>query len=62
MASVFYGINRGENSFNVATGSSTQSKDFEIQVDLTNSPTKLELRSAIVNLLAYVDRENWTGA
>jgi hypothetical protein len=62
MASVFYGINRGETTFQVATGASTQSKDFEIQVNLTNNPTKLELRTAITNLLGFIDRENYTGA
>jgi hypothetical protein len=62
MASVFYGINRGEGDTSVATGASTQSKDFEIQVDLTNTPTKLELRNAVLHLLTYIDRNDWTGA
>lgn len=43
MANRFYGLNRGQTEFDVVDASSTQSKDIEVNIDLSKSWEKGEV-------------------
>ena len=59
MASEYYGVNRGTcdslNLNNVAVGTSTQSTDIELRVDLTKSVTILDVYKALDLFRAYLE-------
>jgi hypothetical protein len=59
MASVFWGVNRGQGTYDVVVDSSTQSTDFELEVDLANSPTRDEAIKAVTQILDKVLRGPW---
>lgn len=56
MASRYFGINRGQQQTDIVEGSSTNSKDIELAVDLTKSVTKKELLLAMDLLANYILR------
>jgi hypothetical protein len=60
MASVFFGIKRGENAYQVTRNSSAQAgKDFEFEVDLANSPTRDEAVTAMEKIKDAIMRGPW---
>lgn len=55
MASRYYGLNRGQNEHDIVEGSSTNSVDIELVVDLdSNSPTKEDVLLALEKLENYI--------
>lgn len=44
MAVRYYGVNRGQHQTDVVNGTSTNSTDLELAMDLTKNITKLEAR------------------
>lgn len=47
MANQYYGLNRGQNEFDITQGTSTQSTDVELRFDLSKSLTKSEVLMAL---------------
>ena len=62
MASRYYGINRGQTEFSVAEGSSTNTKDVELVVDLAKNLTKAEVIEKIDEIKNHVLKGNWPPA
>lgn len=63
MASRYYGVPRGgDNKTDVTEAASTNSKDIELVVDLTNSPSREQVLKAIEALKAYILNGNWPPA
>lgn len=63
MASRYYALAVGGHLTDVAEGSSTQSKDVEIAIDLsTNSPTRIQVLNAIETIKNFITQDNWPPA
>lgn len=63
MASRYFAIaKQHSNPENVTEGSSTGSKDVELVVDLTNSPTRAQVLQAVRAIEGYVQKCNWPPA
>lgn len=43
MASVYFGLNRGQTEFQIATSASTNSTDVEVRIDQTKNLTRQEI-------------------
>lgn len=64
MASRYYGVSKGlQQKTSVAEGSSTNSKDVELVIDLsTNSPSKNDVLQAIEAIKEKITEANWPPA
>lgn len=61
MAQAYYGLDRGENEFDVTVGSSsTATTDVEVRVDIASSITKAEVLQALDNIRNAILKGNWT--
>ncbi len=61
MATIYFGINRGENEYTAETNTSSTGKEVEIVFTDTNVPSVQELVVAIENLRNFILRsgKNW---
>lgn len=62
MASRYYALDIGQNEYQVAEGSSTQSKTVEVAVDLADSATRDQVLVALDNIKNYILRDSWPPA
>jgi hypothetical protein len=62
MASRYYGLALGGNAYEVVEGSSSDTTDVEVQVDLANSPTREQVIVALTNIINYMTRDQWPPA
>ena len=60
MANAYYGINQGQSTYQAVVGSSTNSTDVEINVNLANVPAKEDLILALERLTDFIVRTNYT--
>lgn len=60
MATLFYGINNGDNEYQAAVSATTTSKDVEIVINtVANVPSREELLLAIEKLENFIVRQNY---
>lgn len=59
MATVYYGINRGQNEFDVVESGSTNSTDIELAYDTTKSLTKSEILLALEKIANRIVKDNF---
>lgn len=60
MASVFFGIKRGQTTYDVTRDSSAQAgKDFEFEVDLANTPSREDAVLAMEKIQDAIIRGPW---
>lgn len=61
MARQYYGINRGQNEFDIVAGAATSSPgdDLEINYDLTKSWLKSEILLAIDKIKNLIEKDNF---
>jgi hypothetical protein len=62
MASRYYALDIGDNEYEVAEGSSTQSKTVEVAVDLADDATREQVLVALDNIKNYILRDVWPPA
>jgi hypothetical protein len=62
MASRYYALDIGENEYEVAEGSATQSKTVEVAVDLADGATRDQVLVALKNIENYILRDVWPPA
>lgn len=55
----FYGVNKGDNEYEVKVASTTQSKDVEVQVNATNVTDRQSLILAMQILINQIIRSPW---
>lgn len=55
----FYGVNKGDNEYEVTVASTTQSKDVEVQVNATNVTDRQSLILAMQILINQIIRSPW---
>ena len=61
MATIFYGINNGQNEYDAVVAAVTTAKDVEIVVNSTaNIPSREELLLAVEKLENFILRQNYT--
>lgn len=54
MASEYYGLNRGQTEFQIVNGTSTNSTDIEVRVDLTKGFKKSEVLVKLEELADHI--------
>lgn len=54
MASEYYGLNRGQTEFSIVNGTSTNSTDIEVRVDLTKSWKKAEVLQKLEEIKNHI--------
>lgn len=59
MANAFYGVNVGQGTYDVSVASSTQTKDIEINVNLSNVTKREDLLKAVEQLEDAIVRANF---
>lgn len=57
MAAYYYGINKGQSSWDAVAQGTQPTKDVVLIVD--NGLTEVEVKKALDNLLALIQRGNW---
>jgi hypothetical protein len=62
MASRYYALDIGQNEYEVAEDSSTQSKTVEVAVDLADNATRDQVLVALDNIRNYILRDVWPPA
>lgn len=62
MASRYYALDIGENEYEVAEGSTTQSKTVEVAVDLADNATREQVLVTLKNIENYILRDVWPPA
>lgn len=62
MASRYYGLQRGENEFDITESSSTTSKKIELVVDLTGNFDKNDILLALDKFSDYLISHIWPPA
>lgn len=62
MASRYYGINRGQNDFQIVEGSSTNSTNIELVVNLASSPSREDVILALEKFENYLISHIWPPA
>lgn len=60
MANAFYGVNVGQGTYDVTVASSTQTKDVEINVNLSNATSKESVLKALKQLEDAIIRNPYT--
>ena len=60
MATIFYGINNGDNEYQAVVSATTTGKDVEVAINVTaNVPSREELLLAIEKLENFIVRQNY---
>lgn len=62
MADRIYGLDRGDNEFDVSEGSSSPTKDVEVVVDLAVSLEKSEVIQKLDEIKNHIIKGNWPPA
>lgn len=62
MASRYWGINRGQTEFDIVEGSSTNSTDLELVLDLTKNLSKSEVLVKLEELENRIVKSDWPPA
>lgn len=62
MASEYYGINRGQNEFDIVEQNSSPSKDIELKIDLAKNLTREDVLLALEKLENHILKYNWPPA
>lgn len=62
MASVYYGLNRGQPIESVKIGTATNSTDVEVRVDTTKVTSRADLLLALYNIEAQILKQDYPAA
>lgn len=62
MASRYYGINKGQTEFAIVEGSSTNSTNIELVVNLASSPSREDVILALEKFENYIISHIWPPA
>lgn len=57
MANYYYGVNKGDNEYAAAVGTSTTSKDVEVFVNGTNVTDRQAVMNALEKLMNFIIRQ-----